>query len=57
MIWRAALVANTTEFGGKIIWGGTTDLHIAYFGLGQDGVGAMQLRDGQPKWFNAPVRK
>lgn len=53
VIWRTALVSNTTEFGGKIIWGGAADDQNAYFGLGPGGIGAVQLRDGERKWFNA----
>jgi polyvinyl alcohol dehydrogenase (cytochrome) len=51
VVWRTALVNNTTEFGGKIVWGGTADDQNAYFGLGPGGIGAIQLRDGERKWF------
>jgi polyvinyl alcohol dehydrogenase (cytochrome) len=51
VLWRTALVANTTEFGGKIVWGGAADDQNAYFGLGPGGIGAVQLRDGERKWF------
>ncbi len=51
VMWRTALVKNTTEFGGKIIWGGTSDPQTAYFGLGPGGIGAVQIRDGERKWF------
>ena len=53
MVWRTALVANTTEFGGKIIWGGAADDQNAYFGLGTGGVAAVQLKDGERQWFTA----
>ena len=53
VLWRTALVNNTTEFGGKIIWGGAADDQNAYFGLGPGGIGAVQLRDGERKWFTA----
>lgn len=52
VIWRTPLVANTTEFGGKIVWGGASDPNTAYFGLGSGGVGAVALRDGEKLWFN-----
>jgi len=45
------LVKNTTEFGGKIIWGGAADARTAYFGLGPGGIGAVAIRDGEHKWF------
>jgi polyvinyl alcohol dehydrogenase (cytochrome) len=51
VIWKTALVGNTTEFGGKIVWGGSADELNAYFGLGPGGIAAVQLRDGERKWF------
>ena len=53
VVWKTALVANTTEFGGKIIWGGAADNQNAYFGLGTGGIAAVQLRDGEKQWFTA----
>lgn len=54
VVWRTPLVANTTEFGGKIVWGGSSDTQRAYFGLGSGGIGAVQLRDGEKQWFTNP---
>jgi polyvinyl alcohol dehydrogenase (cytochrome) len=51
VLWRTALVNNTREFGGKIVWGGAADEQNAYFGLGTGGVAALQLKDGDPRWF------
>ena len=51
VVWRTALVNNTTEFGGKIVWGGAADDQNAYFGLGPGGIAAVQIRDGERKWF------
>lgn len=51
VVWRSPLVANTTEFGGKIVWGGSSDSDKAYFGLGPGGIAAVQLRDGEKQWF------
>ena len=58
VVWRTALVNNTKEFGGKIVWGGAADDETAYFGLGTGGIGAVGIRDGELKWFMhlAPVR-
>lgn len=53
VVWKTPLVANTTEFGGKIIWGGAADAQNAYFGLGTGGIAAVQLRDGEKQWFTA----
>jgi len=55
VVWRSPLVANTTEFGGKIVWGGAADDDTAYFGLGAGGIAAVRLRDGERQWF-APER-
>jgi len=51
VLWRTALVNNTTEFGGKIVWGGAADEQNAYFGLGTGGIAAVQLKNGERKWF------
>jgi polyvinyl alcohol dehydrogenase (cytochrome) len=51
VVWRTALVTNTKEFGGKIVWGGAADDENAYFGLGTGGIAAVQLRNGERKWF------
>lgn len=53
VVWKTPLVADTTKFGGKIIWGGAADGQNAYFGLGTGGVAAVQLRDGERQWFTA----
>lgn len=52
--WRTALVDNTQEFGGKIIWGGAVDDSKAYFGLGPGGIAAVALVDGELEWFVEP---
>ncbi len=51
VVWRTPLVGNTTEFGGKIVWGGAADDEQAYFGLGPGGVAAVRLADGRRQWF------
>lgn len=51
VVWKTALTSNTTEFGGKIIWGGAADNQAAYFGLGTGGIAAVQLKEGERKWF------
>jgi polyvinyl alcohol dehydrogenase (cytochrome) len=53
VVWKTALTSNTTEFGGKIVWGGAADDRAAYFGLGTGGIAAVQLREGERKWFTA----
>jgi polyvinyl alcohol dehydrogenase (cytochrome) len=51
VVWKTPLVENTTEFGGKIVWGGAADEQNVYFGLGPGGIAAVQLRDGAKQWF------
>lgn len=51
VVWLTALVNNTKEFGGKIVWGGAADNQAAYFGLGPGGIGAVEIRNGERKWF------
>ncbi len=51
VVWRTALVNNTKEFGGKIVWGGSADEQAAYFGLGEGAVAAVELRNGERKWI------
>jgi len=51
VVWKTALTSNTTEFGGKIVWGGAADERNAYFGLGTGGIAAVQLKEGERKWF------
>jgi len=51
VVWRTALVKNTKEFGGKIVWGGAADERTAYFGLGEGGIGAIDIRNGERRWL------
>jgi polyvinyl alcohol dehydrogenase (cytochrome) len=55
MVWRTALVNNTKEFGGKLVWGGAADEQNAYFGLGAGGIAAVDIRNGERKWFTPLV--
>jgi polyvinyl alcohol dehydrogenase (cytochrome) len=54
VVWKTAITSNTTEFGGKIVWGGAADDQTAYFGLGTGGIAAVQIKEGERKWF-APL--
>jgi polyvinyl alcohol dehydrogenase (cytochrome) len=51
LLWNTALVENTEEFGGKVVWGGASDGRNAYFGLGSGGIAAVRLGDGEKQWF------
>jgi polyvinyl alcohol dehydrogenase (cytochrome) len=49
-LWRTAIVENTEEFGGKIVWGGASDGTKVYFGLGTGGIHAIDIDDGEIAW-------
>jgi len=51
VVWKTPLVSVTTEFGGKIIWGGASDEQNAYFGLGPGGIAAVKIETGERQWF------
>lgn len=51
VLWKTPLVDDTTQFGGKIVWGGAADDQYAYFGLGTGGIAAVRLTDGKKQWF------
>jgi polyvinyl alcohol dehydrogenase (cytochrome) len=55
VVWRTALVNNTKVFGGNIVWGGAADDQAAYFGLGKGGIAAVNIRNGERKWFTPLV--
>jgi polyvinyl alcohol dehydrogenase (cytochrome) len=57
VVWKTALTSTTTEFGSKITWGGAADERNAYFGLATGGVAALQLKDGERKWFTPLDRR
>ncbi|MES2624404.1 MAG: PQQ-binding-like beta-propeller repeat protein [Pseudomonadota bacterium] len=49
-LWRTALVENTDEFGGKIVWGGASDGEKVYFGIGTGGIHAIDITEGEIAW-------
>ena len=40
--------------GGQIVWGGAADELNAYYGLATGGVVALQLTNGERRWFAPP---
>jgi len=50
VLWQTPLVAVTTEFGGKIVWGGAADAQHSYWGLGDNTIAAVRHRDGAIAW-------
>ena len=51
VVWKTALSADTTSFGAKQVWGGAADDTTAYFGLAAGGIAALEIKDGERKWF------
>ncbi len=47
VVWKAQLV----DKGGRITFGGAADEQNAYFGLSSGGIAAVQLSNGEKKWF------
>jgi len=50
VLWETPLVENTTEFGGKIVWGGAADSNNSYWGMGNNVIAAVRHRDGAVQW-------
>ena len=50
VLWQTALVENTAEFGGKIVWGGAADASNSYWGLGDNTLAAVRHADGAIAW-------
>lgn len=50
VLWQTALVKNTGEFGGKIVWGGAADSENSYWGMGTNEIAAVRLDDGEVIW-------
>jgi polyvinyl alcohol dehydrogenase (cytochrome) len=49
-LWQTALVDNTTEFGGKIVWGGASDTDSSYWGINNNVIAAVSHLDGSIRW-------
>ena len=50
ILWQTALVDNTTEFGGKIVWGGASDANNSYWGINNNVIAAVSHEDGSILW-------
>jgi polyvinyl alcohol dehydrogenase (cytochrome) len=51
VLWKTNLASKPPGPAGEIVWGGATDDQNAYFGLNSGGLAAVQLRNGERKWF------
>jgi polyvinyl alcohol dehydrogenase (cytochrome) len=51
VVWKAPTASTAPGPGGQIVWGGTADDQSAYFGLYTGGIVALQLTNGERRWF------
>ncbi len=51
VVWKTSTTSTPAGPGGQIVWGGTADDQNAYFGLHSGGIVALQLSDGERRWF------
>lgn len=54
VVWKTGTASKAPGAQGQIVWGGTADDRNAYFGLNSGGVVALQLSNGERRWF-APL--
>src|SRR5580704_7594496 len=51
VVWKTATGNAPGGATGQIVWGGAADDRSVYFGLKSGGVVALQLKDGERRWF------
>ena len=51
LVWKVPLAPKPATDQGEVVWGGASDNQAAYFGLNSGGVVALNVADGQKKWF------
>jgi polyvinyl alcohol dehydrogenase (cytochrome) len=54
VVWKTGTASKAPAAQGQIVWGGTADDRNAYFGLNSGGLVALQLSNGERRWF-APL--
>jgi polyvinyl alcohol dehydrogenase (cytochrome) len=54
VVWKNLLASTPPPASGQIVWGGAADELNAYYGLATGGVVALQLTNGERRWF-APL--
>ena len=54
VVWKTNTADKAPGPSGQIVWGGTADDRNAYFGLASGGLVALQLSNGERRWF-APL--
>ncbi len=51
VVWKAPTSSGLAPATGQIVWGGAADDKNAYFGLHSGGVVALQIDNGERRWF------
>jgi polyvinyl alcohol dehydrogenase (cytochrome) len=51
VVWKAPTSSGLAPASGQIVWGGAADEKNAYFGLHTGGIVALQLDNGERRWF------
>ncbi len=51
VVWKAPTASGAAPASGQIVWGGAADDRNAYFGLHTGGIVALQLSNGERRWF------
>ena len=51
VVWKAPTSSGPAPATGQIVWGGAADDHNVYFGLHSGGIVALQLDNGERRWF------
>ena len=51
VVWKTPTTSTPAPASGQIVWGGAADDGSAYFGLHSGGIVALQLTNGERRWF------
>ena len=51
VLWKTPTTSTPAPASGQIVWGGAADDQSAYFGLHSGGIVALQLSNGERRWF------
>jgi polyvinyl alcohol dehydrogenase (cytochrome) len=51
VVWKAPTASGAAPASGQIVWGGAADERNVYFGLHSGGLVALQLNNGERRWF------
>lgn len=51
VLWKTPTTSTPAPASGQIVWGGAADDGSAYFGLHSGGIVALQLTNGERRWF------